>query len=710
MTDESLVRIPLADLSVSPRNTRRTGGKKVDDLAASIAAHGLLQNLTVEQLPHAGPEHQGGPGIGVPEIKVRYGVIAGGRRLRALQLLAGENRLPADCRDGVWCRIENDPQRITEISAAENTVREAMHPHDEFVAFRDLVAEGLGVESIAARFGVTPLVVERRLKLANVSPVLLREFRDDKMSLDQMMALTITDDHMLQERVWNEAAAYSELRNPRNLRAALTKGEIPTSDKRVRFIGLDAYEAAGGPVHRDLFTRQEEHYVTDVELLDRLVAEKLEAKAQKLRDEGWSFVKVLDPDDHTTFGGCSLSQPQKRSLDDAERAEIADLRAQIEAMPDEDDDAFSDDTYDRIEDLELRIDEIEARCESYSDRQKAKAGASLRLTHSGVLEITRGILPEGKKAEREAAKSATTADGKPAPKPEPTLSESMLRRFSARRTQALQAELIGRADVSLALLAHQLLLPLFYRGEFDDGTVVNALTVKVDRVDLDALGFDDVTKSDDKARVQQVIAELRHTCKVPDKRSLLWTWLLNQSRDTVVALLAAVPALTLDAVMRYPHEKPKAVAVADALGLDMADHWQPDAESFLQHVPRAITVEAIREVHNAAEATKAEGLKKAELVPHAAELLQRRGWLPKPLRRPGYKLRDGSEPDGDELPEFPKSEPTKAKAKPKAKPATKPKAKAARTTKTPTKAAAKSKPKAKPASKKAPAKKTRKAA
>jgi hypothetical protein len=42
-----LIRIPLHQLALSPRNARKTGGQDIDGLAASIAAHGLLQNLTV---------------------------------------------------------------------------------------------------------------------------------------------------------------------------------------------------------------------------------------------------------------------------------------------------------------------------------------------------------------------------------------------------------------------------------------------------------------------------------------------------------------------------------------------------------------------------------------------------------------------------------------------------------------------------------------
>ena len=74
----TIQQLPLAQLRISPRNARKTGGQSVADLAASIAAEGLLQNLVVTDAGNG-----------------QFDVEAGGRRLRALQLLQSEGRLPA---------------------------------------------------------------------------------------------------------------------------------------------------------------------------------------------------------------------------------------------------------------------------------------------------------------------------------------------------------------------------------------------------------------------------------------------------------------------------------------------------------------------------------------------------------------------------------------------------------------------------------------
>jgi ParB family chromosome partitioning protein len=146
---QAMLLVALSALRFSKRNVRKTGSTPIAELAASIERVGLLQNLTV--VACADGEH--------------YEVVAGGRRLAALKLLAKQKRLPKDY--PVPCLLVADASART-VSLTENVQREPMHPADQFEAFAALVAEGRSIEDIAADFGVTPLVVQRRLKLANV--------------------------------------------------------------------------------------------------------------------------------------------------------------------------------------------------------------------------------------------------------------------------------------------------------------------------------------------------------------------------------------------------------------------------------------------------------------------------------------------------------------------------------------------------------------
>jgi ParB family chromosome partitioning protein len=224
------ITVPLEKLRLSSRNARKTGGDDVADMVASIAAGGLLQNLVVTN----GEDGFDG-----------YAVIAGGRRLKALQQLASEGRLPEDMlADGIPCRHLTDAEAI-EASTAENTIRVPMHPADQFDAFKAMIDAGKSITDVAAHFSITETVVKQRLKLANVHPKLIKVYREDGMSLQQLQALAITDDHKAQLEAWTKPRNEWE-RDAQSLRQRLTAKEIRSTDPRAKFVGVDAYEAAGG--------------------------------------------------------------------------------------------------------------------------------------------------------------------------------------------------------------------------------------------------------------------------------------------------------------------------------------------------------------------------------------------------------------------------------------------------------------------------------
>ena len=261
-----IIAIALNKLDADPKNVRKTYTKEsIESLSASILANGVIQNLVVRKAP-----------------KGRYLVTAGGRRLAALNLLAQRGEITADYAVNVIVREAGD---ATELSLTENVMREAMHPADQFEAFKALFDEGKSIKDIAARFGTTEIIVNRRLALAKVSPVLFAAFRAEDMTFEQLAAFTITDDHARQEEVWNALPSWD--RSAHTIKRRLAADEVPASDKRLALIGgLEAYEAAGGPVRRDLFAEQGGGFACDSGLLEKLVAEKLEAEAETVKAEG----------------------------------------------------------------------------------------------------------------------------------------------------------------------------------------------------------------------------------------------------------------------------------------------------------------------------------------------------------------------------------------------------------------------------------------
>lgn len=234
---KNLILVPLSQLLPrrSKRNARKTPRLSIPELAASIARIGLLQNLVV--ILSADGE--------------QYEVVAGDRRLTALKLLAKKKRIAADFE--VPCLLVPDASART-VSLAENLLREQMHPADQFEAFAALVKEDRPIEDIAADFGVSPLVVQRRLKLANVSPRLLTDYRAGAVTLEQLMALTITDDHAAQEAAFYGAPEWQ--RGASTLRERLTEREIDATHPLVRFAGLRVLHSGCRYASWAMMTRQ----------------------------------------------------------------------------------------------------------------------------------------------------------------------------------------------------------------------------------------------------------------------------------------------------------------------------------------------------------------------------------------------------------------------------------------------------------------------
>jgi ParB family chromosome partitioning protein len=250
--------IPLNQLVLSATNVRKTPVTAAEDaeLEASIRAKGILQNLIVH------PVYDG-----------LYEVDAGGRRLAILQKLAAEGVISADHK--VPCKIE-EPADAVETSLAENTIRAAMHPADEFIAMAALIDAGATIETVARRFGASERHVRQRLRLGKLAPELLDAFRAGDIGLEAVIAFTLGADHAAQLAVWAQVKDHSYI-SPHRIRHLLTESAIALDSDFGLFVGAEAYEAAGGTITRDLFNGDDEGFMDDAALVRRLAIEKLEA-------------------------------------------------------------------------------------------------------------------------------------------------------------------------------------------------------------------------------------------------------------------------------------------------------------------------------------------------------------------------------------------------------------------------------------------------
>jgi ParB family chromosome partitioning protein len=603
------INVPLNKLIAWTGNVRKTDADAgIHELAASIAAHGLLQSFVVM------PAGKGKTG--------KYAVIAGRRRYLALKSLVKSRAIESDA--PIACTLASDDLDPAELSLAENIVRAPMHPADQFEAFRDLIDKGASVADVAARFSLAESVINQRLKLGRLSPIILAAYRAGDLGLEQAQAFALADGHATQERVFENLPEWS--RSPGSIRRALTEGEIPADDRRVRFVGLDAYEAAGGIIRRDLFDLTGEEsgggYVLDEGLLERLVAHKLNAVARDVMAEGWKWVETAPDADYASFGEYARRYPEPLPLPEDEQAELDGLAAEYDELVDSDDEADAE----RFAVVEQRLDELKAHGEAWMPETLSIAGAIVSLGHDGTAQVTRGLVRDGDEPE-----AGDDASGEPASKAS-GLPATLVADLTAQKTAALRLSLAGQPDIALACVVHTLALQCLQ--DIGAGFYETALTLLAQSPDLRPL----MAKPEcSKALEAFDTLAKRLTERLPENPVALFDWCLEQPRKTLLELLALCAALSLNAVQRG-HDRPNcerlrhAADMARAVKLDMASWFTPDAESFFGRISRAQILSAVQEAKGAEPAPAWSKLKKAELAAVATRQVEGTGWLPETLR------------------------------------------------------------------------------
>jgi len=628
--------IPLNKLKKSPNNARKTPHSEmaIEAYAASIAAKGILQNLVVE------PEFDGeGAATGFYFV-----TIGEGRRLAQLLRV---KRKEIKKTEPIRCIVDtaNDPH---EISLDENVTRENMHPADQFEAFKKLADErGFGAEEIAARFGVTPHVVRQRLRLGTISPKLMQVYRDGELTLEQLMAFAITADHSRQEVVF-ERLSYN--RDASTIRRLLTETHVPATDRRARFVGIEAYTEAGGTILRDLFTEDRGGYLEDVALLDLLVTAKLGREADNLREaEGWKWTEAhLDfPHAH----GMRRTYPHPVDLSTEDRAALGAARAEFDRLTEQHQTAeeLADEVDARFGELEAEIERLERKRQAYDPEHIARGGAFVILNHDGTIRIERGFIRPGDEqpqAENEEGGDTSgpddpngdtgqtgdereeeqgTGDEEDEDRP---LSDTLVRDLTAHRTLGLRLNLAEQPEVAIVAATHALSAQIFYLGA--DAHIVGIQPVKTDLA-AHADGIEDSPCG--KAWTDRHANWAR---EMPRDVTELWAFVAELDHDSRLALFAHCIALTVNAVRLPWDRRPRAVAtvdrLAEAVSLDMTGYWRPTVRSYLGRVTKARILEAVREGVSAEAAERLTDMKKIDMAEAAEQLLIPTDWLPVLLR------------------------------------------------------------------------------
>lgn len=608
---------------------------EIISLAALILSQGLLQNL-VGHLEMKGKKTTG-----------RVLIVAGGRRLLALQYLLHTGQITADYLVNVLIISEDD---AIANSLAENSGREDMHPADEAEAFTELQAKGNTPEQIASMWGKPLLMVQRRLKLAKLAPSLLDTFRNGGLTLEQATALVLVDDHGKQQAAWKSCASHN--RSAYYLKKALMgEREAIDGNRLLKYVTLKAYAAAGGEVILDLFSKDAtEGYIGNSTLLRELAEKKLEAKAEKMRKEyPWVEASIddLDYSYFRTFGkvGHIFKEPTKKQAEKLAAAKEAHAAADAKSdkLAEEMDDMEEGDEYDAKSaeqdavNAEVRkhytiIREIEDKLRADDPIQQEHAGAVIWINYNGAVETKDGLIrPEDADKHHpdnvEVKKNGTSAVGGVSGKVKLEYSEKLSAQLTAHRTAALQARIADRPDVAMVVLVHTLCRTVFgmYRWDFPS---CSEISMQIPNL-KNAAG--DMGSSRAWKELQDKTAYWSE--RLPLKNSdQLFAALLDMEMNELQMLMAFCVAQSVTTIERRPEQLETKVSVlAQAVELDMSDYWQPTADSYFGHVSKPQIIEAISTVLPPEQTADLMKRKKGELATLAEEKMRDSRWTPKLL-------------------------------------------------------------------------------
>lgn len=687
--------IPFDKLILSQSNVRRVkAGVSIPELAEDIARRGLIQGLNVRPvLDGEGQE------TGVFEVP------AGGRRYRALELLIRKKRLAKNAPTPCIVKDANDPIPAEEDSYAENHFREPLHPLDQFRGMQMLVDKGWDVDAVAAHFMTTPAVVTQRLKLASVSPKLHEVYAEERMSLQQLMAFSVSDDHERQEQVW-ELLAHSLNKSAAFIRDRLTEGAVRVADKRVRFVTVDAYVAAGGrQAMRDLFEEDDGGWLTDPTLLDRLIGEKLQAEGERIGAEGWKWVATaLDLPWGVTNGLREIvgTPAPMTAEEDAKLTALQDEAEELEAEW-ADSHEVPDDISARAVAIDAEIGRLVDRAMTFDPEEMARAGAFVSIDVDGSLLLERGYVrpedepvaePDGAEGDDDGADTghapASGQDGEddrgtPVPNVVPItaaadddddaddeivkpLPDRLVADLTAWRTLALQDAFAQSPSTAFAAVLHAFVLSSFYMASRESCL----------QASLNTVSFAWAPASLRNSGPAKSIAE-RHARwkeRLPRSENDLWEALLQLDGAEQAALFAhcASKAVNAQAEIVPKHDNGRiskhsverrlehSHILARAVGLDIVGAgWKPTAEDYFRSVTKPRILADVSEAKGPKFAEMIDHLKKGDMAREAERLLEDAGWLPEPMRTPELLDLLAVDPaagvEGGELPAFLDDEP-----------------------------------------------------
>jgi ParB family transcriptional regulator, chromosome partitioning protein len=466
---------------------------------------------------------------------------------------------------------------------------------------------------------------------------------------------------------------------------------VKASDKRARFVGLAAYEAAGGNVLRDLFEEDGGGWLEDIALLERLVAEKLRSEAETIAAEGWKWIEVASSFPYGHDHGLHRLEGEPADLTAEEQATIATLNAERSKLEldHEDADELPDEIDQRLSEIETVLMAFEERSIIYDPVDISRAGVFVSIDSEGRLSVDRGYVRPEDEAPREdpavgqgVDKSSSEGDEPSGPGVQRTaisvagtvadtedddeytarpLPDRLITELTAHRTLALRDALAESPAITFQAVLHNFVLTAFYR--FGSSGSCLEVGLRTPTFPTQAPGLRDSASA--KA------VEARHEiwkARLPKDEKALWDALTALDGTAQASLFAHCASFAVNALFepanRYNEGRVSAHGVrtrleqadvlARAVGLDMVQAgWKPTVDNYLGRVTKPRILDAVREAKGEPSAQLIDHLKKGDMAKEAERLLDGSGWLPEPLRLDDVASEPAeSQREAGPLPEF----------------------------------------------------------
>lgn len=600
--------VPYSTLVKSPLNVRTVPytPNESRDMADSIVAVGLLQNLVVHTLPDE-----------------MNGVLGGGLRLSGLNLLFEEGRILSE----TLIAVKRVPEELSiAASIIENEKRKAMHPAEQIVGFRAEAEKGKSEAEIGALFGYSSHHVKRCLKMANLAPRLIEMLSKDEITLEVCQALSLENDQERQVQIWDSAKQSYSSPSANVIRNMLTASEVNILDSNMFiFVGRETYEVSGGIVREDLFSSQNGEGFADKVLLEKLAAEKLAEKAQTIQtQEGWAWslsrwteISNYGEDRHSFR---FLEEPELRYTPE-EEISLSELNQRLDDLESDEEAIETQEKIDVIED--------QAIAREWTPEQKASSGVVVSY-NGGYIRVQRGVCKIEASEESETRQGVAPkahATPKETPKAIEDYSATLVKAMSCERTLAVQAAASQQTNVGVALLTWTYCLSLFGRSARtgDNPLKANIVNNRYTLVDLALTGKEGQAYAFLENQKKAIEKEL------PEGWEKSFTWLREWSETDVSALLGFCVAFGINGIQERLYSVTDASPLDDletALNFDLREWWKPTAAGYFCKLSKDQIVDVLTKNDLTDIAIEASKLKKGEAAVLAEKVMCETRWVP----------------------------------------------------------------------------------